>query len=130
MSFSILIGALVAPWVYRDAKKKWGYSRNTALLWALATVVSFYIVIPVYFIFGRKLQMVKSTPTDTSTIEGEAVDVSEKADCPMCASKVPVSFEKCPHCGYTLKFVCSKCGRDIKRDWKTCPYCGELTPEK
>ena len=132
MSFIIIIGALFAWWVYRDAKK-WGYGQKIAMLWACGTIVFPYVIVPLYFVLGRKFQIKprqQQADLDLQTIEGEAVFVGDMVDCPMCASKVQGDFANCPRCGYSLKRICAKCGRDLERDWKVCPYCQEPAGEK
>ena len=133
MSISLIIGILCAVWVYSDAKKH-GYSQNLALLWALGTAALFWIVVPVYFLLGRRRKTLPQPvqPSDQVTLDSpeNPVDVSEKVTCPMCASDVPSSFEKCPHCGFTLHLVCPNCGSELERTWKICPHCGAAAPEK
>jgi len=130
MSYIIIIGALFAFWIYRDAKK-WGYSQNIAILWALGSILAPYIAIPIYFLFGRKFQITsRQKEQDMQTIEAEAVFVGEMVDCPMCASKVQEDAAACPRCGYSLKLLCNKCGHALDREWKVCPYCQEKAPGK
>lgn len=135
MSFYFILGAILAFLVYRDAKNKWGYSANTALLWAMGTWAAPYIVGIIYLLFGRKPHWKvpqQAQPSDTVSYGGgeDAVDVSEKVSCPMCASQVPSSFEQCPKCGYTLHLRCSSCGHELARGDKFCPKCGAKAPEK
>ena len=134
MSIHMLLSAIVAVWIYYDAKKKCGYSQNAALLWALGAVLAVYVVALVYLLFGRKPRNIarQSDAAAQVTEAGgeEATDVSEKVNCPMCGGSVPASFSRCPRCGYTLKLCCTNCGRELEREWKTCPYCGTAAPEK
>ena len=135
MPVHLLLSIIAALLVYRDTKK-WGYSSNTRLLWALGTAAAPYIVGLFYLILGRRLHGRGRVPRpvypdeDVSRPEGEAVDVSETIGCPMCGSQVPSSFQQCPKCGYTMKLLCLNCGRELERDWKSCPYCGADAPKK
>jgi len=135
MSIYFLCSAILAFLVYRDARNKWGYSANYALLWGLGTLAAPYVVGVIYFFLGRKPQWKipkRSDPSDSVSYstKGDAVDVSEKISCPMCANLVPSSFEKCPSCGYTLHLHCTNCGRELDRSDKYCPGCGSKAPEK
>ena len=133
MSISLVLGVLFGVWIYSDSKKH-GYSQNLALLWALGSIALCWVVVPVYFLLGRRHRNLPKPvdPADSVTLDTpeNPVDVSEKVTCPMCASEVPSSFEKCPHCGFTLHLTCQNCGSELERDWKTCPHCGTPAPEK
>lgn len=130
-----VITFLAALWIYNDAQKC-GYSKNKAMLWAIGTVISLFIVAVLYFAIGRRPQKSslpkRADPADTVTMQDgqEPIDVNEKSACPMCGRMVPVTFTQCPHCGYTLRLSCEHCGRSLERDWKKCPYCGADAPVK
>ena len=130
MSLILIIGVIAAVWVYRDAQK-FGHTRTFALLWAVGTIVFFFVFFPLYLLLGRKPQMKQNKKIDSVTIEAEgeftAVNLQ---DCPMCARKVEENFNVCPYCGYTLKLKCENCGEALKREWKVCPNCQTQTPEK
>lgn len=133
--FSIIhiIGALVAIWVYNDAKK-FGHSMGTALFWAVGNIAMVAIFFPAYLIFGRK-QVMKSNRNQSNkleevTIEVDAEFVETKIDCPMCGRKVEEDYKLCPYCGFSLKPTCAECGIELQRDWKSCPNCQTPTSEK
>ena len=112
--------------VFWDAKKR-GYSLEYALLWGLGTA-AFIPVALVYLLWGRRR---KTGPekVDAVLTEGagacEPLDVSQKVSCPRCASDVPESFSRCPHCGASLKPVCPDCGQPLPVGRGECPRCGE-----
>jgi hypothetical protein len=135
MSIYFILSAVIAYLIYRDAKNKWGYSQNTAMLWALGTLALPYVVGVAYILLGRKPRWKipqEAKPSDAVTYEGgeDAVDISEKIPCPMCGSRVPSSFGQCPKCGYTLHFCCTHCGSTLERGAKYCPECGTKAPDK
>lgn len=130
MPFIILISALAACWVYRDAQK-YGYGKSVALLWAVGTIAVFLVTFPVYLLFGRKFRMgnkkIEHERIEQTTIEAEAEDMQR---CPMCDKSVGADAKHCPHCGYTLQLVCKNCGEPLERYWPCCPNCKEASPEK
>lgn len=111
--------------VFWDAKKR-GYSLEYALLWGLGTA-AFLPVALVYLLWGRRRKKGKATE-DAVLTEGagdrDPVDVSRKVTCPRCASDVPESFSRCPHCGAALKPLCPDCGQPIPAGQAVCPRCG------
>lgn len=117
-----VIGALVAIWVYNDAKK-YGYSMLAALLWAVGNIAMVPIFFPAYLIFGRKPVMRSNRKLEEDIIEIDAEFVECTVDCPMCGRKVQEDYKLCPYCGFTLKPTCNKCGMELQRDWKACPTC-------
>lgn len=130
MSFTLIIGLVVALWVYRDAQS-YGHSKNSALLWALGTIPFFIVVFPLYLLLGRKSQIKQNKKIEQQIIDAEVIVEDEDAiDCPMCAKKVKEEFKNCPYCGYSLKLKCANCGEELKRGWQYCPSCQAKTPEK
>lgn len=127
----LLIGLAAALWVVYDAKTKWKYSTGKALMWAAGTLLVVYIVLPLYFFIGRKMQ---GTGEAVSYGENQEEVYDEEANmtkkCPMCAAKLAEDILRCPYCGYTLDLHCEYCGQELQRDWDVCPNCGEDTPEK
>lgn len=130
MTLLYIIGVFAAIWVYRDAQK-FGHGKNSALLWAIGTVVFFLVFFPLYLLLGRKAQIKREKRIDQHTIEAEAAfgDVAAQ-DCPMCAKKVQEEFNVCPYCGYTLKPTCGNCGKALSRECQVCPSCRAKAPEK
>lgn len=130
MHLHLLLGLLVAVWVYRDAQK-FGYGRNAALLWAIGNAVFVLVFFPLYLLLGRKPQ-VRRRKVEEPVIDAEfsEVDGAQAVECPMCARKVKEEFNLCPYCGYTLRLTCKACGKELQREWKVCPYCQAKTPEK
>lgn len=120
-SVLLIVLGLVVFW---DAKKR-GYSLEYALLWGLGTA-AFVPVALVYLLWGRgKAGKRKRDTALTQKAEGqEPLDVSQKVTCPRCASDVPESFSRCPHCGMVLKPTCPDCGQPIPADKAGCPHCG------
>lgn len=112
--------------VFWDAKKR-GYSLEYALLWGLGTA-AFIPVALVYLLWGRR-RKTGQEKADAVLTEGagacEPLDVSQKVSCPRCASDVPESFSRCPHCGASLKPVCPDCGQPLPAGRGECPRCGE-----
>lgn len=134
MHFIIVISMLAAFWVYRDAQK-FGYQKNIALLWALGTIVLFWVVFPIYLLLGRKFQVKnkqkQNKKIEQATIEADAVSFeAATAECPMCAKSVQEDATKCPYCGYTLTLFCANCGEALERQWQHCPHCQAKSPEK
>lgn len=127
MTFSYLIAAIAAYWVFNDARGH-GHNMSTALLWAVGTVAAIVIFLPLYLLFGRKRPI--NPHRDDNIIDVEAIPVEETIKCPMCASKVKEDFKACPHCGFTLKPSCTSCGKELNREWRVCPYCETPTDAK
>lgn len=118
----LIVVGLVVFW---DAKKH-GYSLEYALLWGLGTA-AFVPVAIVYLLWGRRRKTGQEKEGAVLT-EGAGdqtpVDVSQKVNCPRCASEVPESFSRCPHCGAALKSLCPDCGQPIPAGQGSCPHCG------
>lgn len=127
MTFSYLIAAIAAYWVFNDAKGR-GHNMSTALLWAVGTVAAMIIFLPLYLLFGRKRPV--NPRRDENIIDIEAVPVEETIKCPMCARRVKEDFKTCPYCGFTLKPTCPSCGKELNREWRICPYCETPTDAK
>lgn len=129
MGLSMLIGLIVAFFIYNDAQKR-GHSFLTSLLWTVGSVAMPIVVVPLYLILGRRANISNKRDSDPDIIDIEATVVEETIPCPMCGSKVQETFLVCPYCSHTLKPKCQSCGNELKRDEKNCPYCQAKTDHK
>lgn len=122
MGLSMLIGLIVAFFVYNDAQKR-GHSFFTSLLWTVGSVAMPIVIVPLYLLFGRKVTLKDKRNSDPDIIDIEATVVEETVPCPMCGKKVGEDFLICPYCSHTLKPVCPSCGQEVNRECKICPHC-------
>ena len=122
MGFHMLIGLIVAYFIYRDAQKS-GQPLFTALLWAVASIPMPIVIVPLYLLFGRKPNLKKREDAGSDIIDIEATVVEETILCPMCGKKVQENLAVCPYCDYTLQPKCQSCGQRVERECKVCPYC-------
>lgn len=107
ISLSLVVGVALGVIVFRDAIRH-GYDSMGALFWAAGTLALWFIVVPVYFLFGRRRRMKLQREDASDTVElakqgDELIDVSEKVVCPDCSRLVPSSFSRCPGCGRELR---------------------------
>jgi len=94
----ILIGLLVAFFVYNDAKKR-GHGAITAIFWAIGSgVVPFaYVILPLYLLLGRKAKERDQYYND-DVIDIEATVVEQTVSCTRCGSDVKEGLLACPYC--------------------------------
>jgi RNA polymerase subunit RPABC4/transcription elongation factor Spt4 len=91
--------AIVAPLVYRDAKKH----GMDPYLWAtIATFIPFFLGVIVYLV-------VRSSNGRTT--------------CANCGRPIHGDYKVCPYCGHGRELLCPACAKPVASDWKTCPYC-------
>ncbi len=129
MGLSMLIGLVVAFFIYNDAQKR-GHSFLTSLLWTVGSVAMPIVVVPLYLVLGRRVNVSNKRDSDPDIIDIEATVVEETIPCPMCGSKVQENFLVCPYCSHTLKPKCQSCGKEFPRDEKNCPSCQAKTDQK
>lgn len=98
---SMVIGLLTAFFVYNDARKG-GRGSITALLWAVASVAMPIVIVPLYFLVGRKTRK-QDAYDHNDIIDIEATVVEETS--------------------HTLQLPCKSCGKLLNEEWKGCPYC-------
>jgi len=122
MGISMLIGLVVAFFVYSDAQKR-GQSFFNSLLWAVGSAAMPIVIVPLYLLLGRKVSPVDKRNSDPDIIDIEATVVEDTVPCPMCGKKVSEDFLVCPYCSHTLKPICQSCGQEVNREWKICPHC-------
>lgn len=124
MGISMLIGLVIAFFVYNDAQRR-GQAFFTSVLWAVGSVAMPIIVVPLYLLIGRKVSVgdKRNTGSGTDIIDVEATVVEETVPCPMCGRMVQEDFKVCPYCSHTLHPKCHSCGQDLNREWKVCPNC-------
>ncbi len=122
VSIPFLLGLFCAYWVNKDARSR-GSDFGSVVVWTLGSLISCFIFVPLYFIFGRKKKVSKDPADDF--IDVEATILEETFICTMCGKKLKAGFKVCPYCGHTLQPKCEHCGRDVERYWRNCPYCHE-----
>jgi hypothetical protein len=93
---SMLVGILAAFFVYNDAKSR-GHGPITALLWAAGSTIAPIVVIPLYFLFGRKAKSPDKS-YDNDIIDIEATVVEETINCPTCGREINGELVTCPYC--------------------------------
>lgn len=91
----ILLRLLAALFVYHHAKKR-GHGAMAAILWSVGSGVV-PLILPVYFILGRKSKQQKNY-NDHDIIDIEATVVEEQISCSKCGSLVKEDFLVCPYC--------------------------------
>lgn len=100
-----LLTALIAIFVYKDAKKR----GLNPFLWAfIAVIAPSFIGLIIYLV-----------------IRGEH---SIKC-CPKCGNNVEAVYTVCPNCGQSLRNNCPNCGRFLEPMWNVCPDCAASIPE-
>jgi RNA polymerase subunit RPABC4/transcription elongation factor Spt4 len=129
MGLSMLIGLAAAFFVYSDAQKR-GRSFFTSLLWAVGSAAMPIVIIPLYLVIGRKVNLADKRDADSDVIDIEATVVEDTVPCPMCGKKVGEDFLVCPYCSHTLKPTCKSCGQEVNRECKICPHCqAQINPK-
>jgi DNA-directed RNA polymerase subunit RPC12/RpoP len=129
MGPSMLVGIIVAFFIYNDAQKR-GHTFFSSLLWTVGSVAMPIIIVPLYLMIGRRRNVSDTRDSDPSIIDIEATVVEDTIPCPMCASKVQESFLVCPYCSHTLRPTCPSCGKKLERDEKICSTCQAETGQK
>ncbi len=127
VSIPFIFGLIAAYWVNKDARAR-GNDFGSIVVWTLGSLISCFIFVPLYLIFGRKKKVSKNPADDT--IDVEATVLEEPFTCTMCGKEVKNGFKLCPYCGHTLKPKCEHCGQDVDRYWRNCPYCHEPLDQK
>ena len=101
---SMLIGLLIAFFVYNDARKR-GSGLIRAILWSVGSVVVPYVVLPLYLLVGRTTKeknqyydKPRDQYYDNDVIDIEATVVEETINCTKCGSKVKEDSLVCPYC--------------------------------
>lgn len=121
-ALNLILGLIIAYWIYNDAREKKGYDTGRALLWSLAAVPFTFITLLVYLLFAKPPRAAQDV------IDVKATEVKTVA-CPHCGRTVQDDFRICPYCGQALHCRCQSCGREIPCDAKLCPYCGTAVPQ-
>ncbi|MDU2066582.1 MAG: hypothetical protein E6713_17325 [Sporomusaceae bacterium] len=90
------IAAIVAAWVYSDAKE-----RNCTIPygWALGVFIGLIIFLPLYLIMRPKkpVRIEQSLP-----LEDEAIKPKRRSLCSQCGTPFSDNPNFCSHCGYKL----------------------------
>jgi RNA polymerase subunit RPABC4/transcription elongation factor Spt4 len=96
--FLFVIAAVVAAYVYRDAKER----GLDPWLWAtVAAFVPYFIGLIIYLVLRQ----------------------SARRRCSKCGRFLQNDFSNCPYCGEPVSLTCPQCGQAVAHDWKVCPRC-------
>jgi RNA polymerase subunit RPABC4/transcription elongation factor Spt4 len=106
LSFAVAIGLFflflaiaIGYYVYHDARAR----GMEPILWTLVAVFVPYFVGLVIYLIARE---------------------QNKATCPSCGTRSPVSTTFCPRCGKAMQTLCASCKRPLPTDAHFCPQCG------
>ena len=92
----VIIGLIVAFFVYYDGKKR-GHGAIKLLLWSVGSAIVPYVILPLYFLFGRKTKK-QDQDYDNDVIDIEATVVEETINCTRCGNKLNENLVVCPYC--------------------------------
>ncbi|MBP2626850.1 MAG: Double zinc ribbon [Firmicutes bacterium] len=92
----IIIRLLVVFFVYYDAKKR-GHETIRAVLWSVGSCVVPYVILPLYFLLGRKTKK-QNQYYGNDVIDIEATVVEESINCTRCGNKIKEDVSVCPYC--------------------------------
>lgn len=51
--------------------------------------------------------------------------MSEVVPCPFCEAEIPVTAQKCRHCGEWVSRDCLSCGTPVRNQWAARGFCAE-----
>jgi len=92
----IIIRIIATFFVYMDATKR-GHGVTTAMLWSIGSGLVPYVILPLYFLVGRRKKE-QNRHDDNDIIDIEATVVEETINCTKCGSTVKEDFLVCPYC--------------------------------